>query len=156
GGSELDNTGVDEEYLTVYRNRLFSPDAWVRLFRGRGDYKTLARILGDKVKGKLRPSQLPPEPVVSEAEGGPFNPRLIADLERSLSDGKTVSVVFGDRDPDLRAFEQFRARHLPSSVKVRIFKDTSHGYVTEESQSLLFREISRFAHSLSGRSGSSA
>ncbi len=146
GTSELDNPHVAEEYLTLYRERLFSPNAWLRLFRGRSDYKTLARILGNKVKGKLRPSEPPAEvPPISA-----FNPRLIADIERSITDGKTVSVVFGDRDPDFHHFEQFRAKHLPPSVKVRVLKDTSHGYVTEASQSLLFREISRFAQGLSG------
>lgn len=110
------------------------------LFRGRSHYRTLARILGDRLKGKGVP------PGTSNAN---FNARLITDIERSVADGKSVSVVFGDRDPDLPRFEEFRVKHLPPSLTVRVLKDTSDAYMTEESQSLLFREISRFAHGLS-------
>jgi pimeloyl-ACP methyl ester carboxylesterase len=153
---ELEREGVAEQYLREYVRKLRSPEAWRRLLRGESSYATMARLaVGkakrqvrrriDRLKARLVPTPRSPSgPPVPAAPTRAFNPRFAASVRTAIALGKRLEIVFGDRDPDVDDFRAFRTEHLPAGVTTRIFDDTSHGFVTEDSMRLLLDEIGRF------------
>jgi pimeloyl-ACP methyl ester carboxylesterase len=148
-GHELDQRGRADQYFTLYLQKVFSVEAWTRLLRGKSSYATLWRVL----KTKLRPPASAPSngKADGEAKGKAaadrFNPRLLASLVKAAGAGKRVAVVYGDREPDLADFEQWRGG-LPPNVSARVYPKASHGYLTDESLKLLFGDIGEFVRSL--------
>jgi pimeloyl-ACP methyl ester carboxylesterase len=150
---ELDREGVARIYLTQYLDKLRSREAWLRLLRGHSSYRTILRLVMGKarrqldgVRSRLRP---PAAPVAAGAQRT-FNPRLLGALRTAHAERKRLAIVFGDRDPDIEDFRDFHRRHVPAEVSTRIFDDTSHGFVTEESMALLFGEVRRFVGAAGG------
>jgi pimeloyl-ACP methyl ester carboxylesterase len=144
---ELDREGVARIYFTQYLDKLRSREAWLRLLRGRSSYRTILRLLTGKARRQLervRSKVRPPIPTAGAAEPRAFNPRLLGALRTAHAARKRLAIVFGDRDPDIEDFRDFHRRHVPAEVSTRIFDETSHGFVTEESMALLFGEIRRF------------
>jgi pimeloyl-ACP methyl ester carboxylesterase len=141
---ELDREGVATVYLRQYLHKLGEKEAWLRLARGHSSYRTILRLVTgrtrrtlDRLRGKLRPA-------VAEPRRRAFNERLRAALHAVRAADKQLSVVFGDRDPDLESFREFERGHAPARIAAAIFPDTSHGFVTEESIALLTAEVRRF------------
>jgi pimeloyl-ACP methyl ester carboxylesterase len=144
---ELDREGVARIYFTQYLDKLRSREAWLRLLRGHSSYRTILRLVVGKARRKLesmRRRVRPPAATVAAEKQRAFNPRLLGALRTAHADHKRLAIVFGDRDPDIEDFRDFHRRHVPSEVATRIFDDTSHGFVTEESMALLFGEVRRF------------
>jgi dienelactone hydrolase len=110
---------------------------------GRSSYRTITQLLVAQARRQLARIR------GVRVDGPPpsaYNERLLQALATTRADGKTLSIVFGDRDLEYKAFLAFQREHLADDVAVRVFEDTSHGFVTEESQALLFAEIRVFAN----------
>jgi pimeloyl-ACP methyl ester carboxylesterase len=150
---ELDREGVARIYFSQYLDKLRSREAWLRLLRGRSSYQTILRLVTGKARRQLERvrSRLRPAATVAAEPQRAFNPRLLGALRTAHADRKRLAIVFGDRDPDIEDFRDFHRRHVPSEVATRIFDDTSHGFVTEESMALLFGEVRRFVGAAGGR-----
>jgi pimeloyl-ACP methyl ester carboxylesterase len=167
---ELDNAGMAESYFKLYASKAFSPEAWRRLLSGQSSYRTIARLVTTRVKrqlGRLR-GRSASTPVVemtganAQTHGGKeisenveaaahageksrvFNQRFLEALKTAHSEGKRIAIVVGDRDPGAPDFRAFARQHLPSGVATRIFDETSHGFITENSLALLFGEVVSF------------
>jgi pimeloyl-ACP methyl ester carboxylesterase len=167
---EMDRAGIAEPYLKLYTSKVLSPEAWRRLLSGQSSYRTIARLVTTQIKRKIgsllglsatalvvaasgtnastKPSKDASEnaarPGRAEEKPRAFNSRLLVALQAAHSEGKTIEIVFGDRDPEVQDFRAFRQQHLPSEVATRIFDETSHGFITESSLALLFAEVVAF------------
>jgi pimeloyl-ACP methyl ester carboxylesterase len=151
---ELEKQNVVDEYFGLYLRRLVTLESWKRLLAGKSDYATLVKVLRKRIGRKLAALRGAPEPASpaaaasSPAAESPFNEALIESLNKVLGAGVQLTIVFGDRDPNLAEFHEFRAKFLPPSVPATIFEATSHGFVTEESLRLLFEAVDQFANGL--------
>jgi hypothetical protein len=144
-GNELDQRGRADQYFALYRQKLLSLESWTRLLGGQSSYATLWRVL----KAKLRmPPRASSRPQPAAAPAARFNPRLLRAIGDAAGAGQRVAVVYGDREPDLADFDEWRTRHLPAGVSTRVYTDASHGYLTDESLRLLFSDVGEFARSL--------
>lgn len=142
----LDRESVAATYRQQYLAKLSSPEAWLRLVRGHSSYRTIARLALGKLRrtlepwiGRLRPAAGAPP----EAPRRVFNDRLRAALDTAHARGVALAAVFGDRDPELEAFRDL-LRVIAAELPLRVFPDTSHGFVTEASMALLTAEVHRF------------
>ena len=136
GRDELAHEGVAKIYLAQYLAKLRSPDAWLRLVRGHSSYRTIARL----IVGRLRRLRAPAAAPTRRA----FNPRLVAAFAAASAERKRISIVFGDRDPELDDFRAFHREHVSADVPTRVLPNTSHGFVTEDSIAQLFAEVRQF------------
>ncbi|MBN1608705.1 MAG: alpha/beta fold hydrolase [Polyangiaceae bacterium] len=148
------------QHIGLYLAKLKHIDAWRRILAGQSDYRTILKLARCRVEraarglaGRLRTwlgnvapgSRDAPEPSSPPRR---FNPTLIEALTAAQCDGKWVRVVFGDRDPDVEDFRAFLEEH-PGLSHV-ILPETSHGFVTEASLGLLWREIDAFVATVAG------
>lgn len=133
---ELAKPSVADEYFALYLRKLRAPGAWRRLLFGRSDYRQILRTVLGKLHRRTAPNVLS------------FNPRFVSAFRDTIRQGKSISVVFGDRDPDVEDFRAFQRRHVPPTVSTQIFGETSHGFVTEESMRLLLHAVDRFSLSM--------
>jgi len=138
----MERPEVADEYFKLYSHNVFSPRRWRRLMTGETDYRTLLSVLSSKVRGKLGRSGADAESL--EKDDDRFNQRLVQATARSLEDDKRLSVVFGDKDPDMRNFGIFYGLHMDDRVPLVVIEETSHGFTTAEGQLRLREEASAF------------
>jgi pimeloyl-ACP methyl ester carboxylesterase len=139
-GDDLDRDGFAKIYLHQYARKLMSQEAWLRLVSGHSSYRTILRLVLGRIHRKVGVLLTPPASRPARA----FNPRLVAAFAAAHAEHKRISIVFGDRDPELDDFRAFHREHVPAKVETRVFGNTSHGFVTEHSMALLFDEVRRF------------
>jgi len=69
-----------------------------------------------------------------------LNKRFIDGL-KAVSKKKEIAIVYGDRDIGFEEFKSNLDLFKQWDIETRILPDTSHGFVTKESISLLFEEL---------------
>lgn len=127
------NEGAMREYETLYKKKIFSWAAWKKLLTGRSDYAILARMIRHRF---IRKSLKPGEDIR-------INQRFFDCVMKARRD-KPIFMLMGERDPGIDEFRIFCERYLDREKECAILKDASHGFVTQESMDLLFKEIDKF------------
>ena len=153
GESEIERPEVANEYFKLYVRAALSPSRWKKLFTGETDYKTLATVVKTKLRG-LKKSKPAPAP---EGNGGGeveddrnFNLRVVNSMKQSVERGRKLIIIFGDKDIELKNFNDLYRMHLQDTLPLVIVEDTSHGFTTADGQQRLFDEARRFARDLAG------
>ncbi|HBG61904.1 MAG: hypothetical protein A2Y03_09765 [Omnitrophica WOR_2 bacterium GWF2_38_59] len=123
--------GQSDEFLKLYSFKLFSWDAWKRLLSGKSDYLGILKTLRFKIKSSLKNKDL---------DVSMLNKRFIDGL-KAVSKKKEIAIVYGDRDIGFEEFKSNLDLFKQWDIETRILPDTSHGFVTKESISLLFEEL---------------
>jgi pimeloyl-ACP methyl ester carboxylesterase len=148
GKQEIERPEVADEYFTLYVRKLFDPEPWKKLLSGKSDYRTMATVARTKLRSLIR-SKLGERPASRQEESGSdddrFKPRLVDATIRSLKQKKRLNVVFGDKDIDLKNFQDFHQSHMAPHVPFVVIEDTSHGFTTQEGQTRLAEEVLQFA-----------
>ena len=126
--------GAVNQRLRFYRTRLTSGRSWTNLMLGRTDYRTLAKTMLSKVRI-----------TVGGAPSLRLNPRLL-EAVRTVSRRGRVLIIAGDHDEQIRELNEFMRAVTGQGVTYKILPDTSHGFVTDESMSLLTAELDAFVH----------
>src|SRR5262249_44449445 len=103
----------------------------LRFARGESSYRAVWKLLARRMRCALQ-------------RHGVHNPLLRAALHDAIDGGKRLAIVFGDRDPELTAFRELARHHAPPGIAVDVLPDTSHGFVTTHSMTLLREAVRRF------------
>lgn len=145
--------------FNLYLQKLASLEAWRRLLGGRSDYKLLMPIVRRKMMqlarslsarvGARRSTPAGDATAQPDSREPDFNPLFENALVAAQSNGKLVRVAFGDRDPDVDDFRAFVQRH--PTLQHGILSQTSHGFLTEASQALLWAEVDSFTAMVGAR-----
>jgi hypothetical protein len=121
--------GVESDSLAVqqfsasryYRQALFRPSAWLRLFSGKAAVGHIARLVMTRAGTMLRARR----EALASALGLGEPKGLAADLRRLLDRGVRVSLAFSPEDQSLEGFTHLigrsRARLEERGLAVRIF-----------------------------------
>lgn len=147
GHSRLARHGVADEYFSLYFQKLFSRQSWLRLFSGATDYRTLTSVIWSKVSRpfKAKPAAVPvADNNKHEEKTVGFNPLLVEALGQVLAMKKPLEVIYGDKDADMEDFRRFHKVHLSDLAPLVVIENTSHGFTFNEAQNRLLEEISLF------------
>lgn len=125
------------EYFKLYKHKLFSVDAWKRLFSGKSDYRQMLRTVKTKVKAKVL-AKLSDEQAKPSHEH--LNRRLLDGLE-SAGQKISVKIIYGLHDPGIEEFKAWQDTLGRWNVRTTIIANASHGFVTEDSMAMLRAEL---------------
>jgi pimeloyl-ACP methyl ester carboxylesterase len=120
-----------QEYLALYKHKVFSLGAWARLFSGKSDYRQMFQT----VKAKIFRTKTSVE-TGAERLNRPF----LEGLE-SVGQRIEVKIIYGDRDPGIEEFRSRQSEFGRWNVRATILPNASHGFVAEESMKMLMEEL---------------
>jgi pimeloyl-ACP methyl ester carboxylesterase len=151
GEREIERPEIAEQYFKGYSRNLFSPASWKKLVSGETDYRTLLTVLRSKT-GRLAWSAFGrrsgPDERESAADDRNFNLKLVEAMKRSVEQGKTVWVAYGERDIEINNYRDLHRMHVNFGIPLTIIEDTSHGFTTAEGQARLLDLALAFAQQL--------